>query len=216
MQLQREVVYRVALALKKRNQEERRLNDEAQKRELCSKEKCRDSSSILRRKTFVLVLPPWCHVQHWRLHEVDIHRRLKRLRWGELLELRHLRELVPTIEFEDFASLHFSTTREKADLLFLNFDRNNTSSAGGRQPLFCRVTAPEMCPLAKSVLSAEAQGKAREVFEQQKSLTARGVGEEALFFWLSGMCHVLQAREAVRPTVKRSSECLASLRLTSL
>ncbi|OEH80467.1 phosphatidylethanolamine-binding [Cyclospora cayetanensis] len=173
MQLQKEVAVRVALAVQQLNldakQQGRKANEQQQ------------PHPVHQQKVYVLVLPPWCRLQHWRLQDIS------RVRWGELLHLQQLQQLVPTIEYDDYEALH-AHRRHEASL----------------------AIAAAICAC---VMCAKQQTLAREVYVQQRPPQHQTADDEAAFFWLGGYCNPVIARKQVcvetqLPTSSTFARCL--------
>ena len=52
---------------------------------------------------WVLVLPAWGRVYHWKSRDLD----QEALPWGTFFDLESLRKFVPVIEFEEFLKSEF-------------------------------------------------------------------------------------------------------------
>ncbi|CBZ53623.1 conserved hypothetical protein [Neospora caninum Liverpool] len=135
--LQKEVIYRVALVvsmLNARSAQQARmtqLHAEERARQVqnharvplscaspppssSSRHECAASSTSLLFPVWVLVLPPWCRLAHWRfseeaVRELDGNPWLRHVPWGAFFDFEHLRERIPVMEYEDF--LTYQLTR---------------------------------------------------------------------------------------------------------
>ena len=52
---------------------------------------------LRKKEDWVLVLPPWPHLAHWR---TNYHQ--NNLKWEKFFDLRSLNEYIPVIEFDDY------------------------------------------------------------------------------------------------------------------
>lgn len=182
--LQKEVIYRVALVvsmLNARSAQQARmtqLHAEERARQVqnharvplscaspppssSSRHECAASSTSLLFPVWVLVLPPWCRLAHWRfseeaVRELDGNPWLRHVPWGAFFDFEHLRERIPVMEYEDF--LTYQLTRpdpwgdrrqrketQTAPELDVVFSVHFSSAAAAKKRPFC------VCPLPSRV-----------------------------------------------------------------
>mmetsp|Transcript_20141 Transcript_20141/g.57597 ORF Transcript_20141/g.57597 Transcript_20141/m.57597 type:complete len:290 (+) Transcript_20141:51-920(+) len=80
--LQKDVFYRAALVVHRLNQH--------------TWQRCGGGRSC--HEMWVLVLPPWCHVVHWRAPTDD----RPRLPWGAFFDMQVMRSVVPVMEWDEY------------------------------------------------------------------------------------------------------------------